>query len=371
MIITRLIQRISLKNDLIFIFSILLVIISSFSCGSATKKPQEPGSDSLSQAKEIVCFVYHRFGDNRYPSTNISLQNFEAHLSYLQKNNFQVLTFSEAHRYLQSEDPVQKTAVITVDDGYQSFYENGVPLLEKFGYPATLFINTETVGGNDYMDWELLQKSQERGVEIGNHTHSHAYILNLPVAERYDVFREELTKSQQMIKGHLGVLPETFAYPYGELDDAMKQIVKESGFKSAAAQNSGVIYTGTDPYKCPRFPMSEAYAAPEKFASKAAMKALQVIREIPSSFIVTDTGTPKLKLQFEKKNLLLEQLQCFIQGSTCEQSLELLANDQVILIVAANNSIRNRRRTLYTITVPDSEGNWHWFSHLWINPEIR
>jgi hypothetical protein len=84
--------------------------------------------------KEVVCFIYHRFGDSRYPSTNTSQKDFESHLTYLKKNNFQMLTFSAAIDYLRSDAPVRKTAVITIDDGYKSFFRNGFPLLKKFAF---------------------------------------------------------------------------------------------------------------------------------------------------------------------------------------------------------------------------------------------
>src|SRR5690606_10790893 len=119
---------------------------------SCSGKEKPEATRSMDPNKEVVCFVYHRFGDDRFPSTNISLQDFEAHLAYLKENEYQVLSFSDAIAYLHSDAPVKKTAVITIDDGYKSFYNHALPLLTRFNIPATLFINTETVGGNDYMD---------------------------------------------------------------------------------------------------------------------------------------------------------------------------------------------------------------------------
>src|SRR5688572_10450985 len=153
MISIRLIRNSSLRNRKAprsrCLPVLLLFIALPFSC-----KPQahekKTGAD---QKKEVVCFVYHRFGDSRYPTTNVSIKDFEAHLAYLAKNKIRVVTFSEAISYLQSDQPVQKTVVITIDDAYQSFFKNGLPLLKKYSMPATLFINTKTVGGGDYMNW--------------------------------------------------------------------------------------------------------------------------------------------------------------------------------------------------------------------------
>ena len=356
---------------------ILVLLMACSTSANQDKTDQSVTSRKISKKvsntgnRQVICFVYHRFGDERFPSTNVSINHFESHLTYLKKNDFRVMTFSQALEHIQEGGKYEKIAVITIDDGYDSFYVNGLPLLEKYEFPATLFINTETVGGKDYMDWGQLEDVLGRKVEIGNHTHSHAYFLNLPMQERYVAFREELRTCQKLIEKNLGISPKTVAYPYGELDEEMKDIVRSMGFTGAAAQNSGVVHAGTDLFRCPRFPMSEFYSDPEKFASKANMHPLKLALEQPVSFLLPpDEKTPELTLKFLHADLITDQLQCFIQGSECRKDLSIDA-DTVTLSLSAISDISQRRRTLYTVTVPDGDGQWHWFSHLWINPEIR
>lgn len=344
-----------------------LLLILALSSIFGNSEPGEPENDP----KEVICFVYHRVGDHRYPTTNTSISDFESHLSYLAKHKFRVLTFSKAIAYLKSNEPAQKTAVITIDDGYKSFYKNGFPLLKKYKMPATLFINTESVGGGDMMDWKQIQDAYNNGIEIGNHTHSHAFFVNKPEKDRYKVFREEIELSQTIIKKNLDFTPTVFTYPYGEFDPEMKRIVKEIGFECAAAQNSGVVFSGTDLFMCPRFPMSESYSAPEKFAEKASMKALRVISATPESFVLKDDKRPILKLTFENDGLRTDQLQCFIQGGTCDLKVVEKGERQVTITVQATKALAGRRRTLYTVTVPDKNGKWHWYSHVWIDPKVK
>lgn len=347
----------------------LLSIFYLLSCTRATQSEMEATADVIPE-KEIVCFVYHRFGDDRFPSTNILLTDFEAHLSWLNAHDYQVLSFSEAIVYLKSPAPALKTAVITIDDGYKSFFTNGLSLLKKYDMPATLFINTKTVGGNDYMDWTELRSAYENGVEIGNHTHSHTYFLNLPEEDRHESFRRELEQSQNLIQEKLGLTPQTFAYPYGEFDEEMKRIVKEVGFLGAAAQNSGVIFTGTDLFQTPRFPMSEAYATLNQFEEKARMLPLKVLQEEPSSFILSESR-PTLSLTISIDDIIPDQFQCFVQGSECILEKEEIAGDKITITLQSATPINSRRRTLYTLTAPDSSGGWHWYSHLWINPVVN
>lgn len=344
---------------------LFLFVIFVLCCG----RPRSTAS--IAGDKDVVCFIYHRFDDSRYPSTNVSVRDFEQHLDYLKKNNFQVLSFSDALRYLQSEEPSRNTAVITVDDGYKSFFKNGFPLLKKYNFPATLFINTETVGGGDYMNWAELKEVTSSNIEIGNHTHSHDFFLNESASSRYKTFKEEIELSQLLIDKNLNITPQVFSYPYGEFDSEMKDIVKSAGFKAAAAQNSGVIYNGTDLYQCPRFPMSEAYSAKEKFVEKVSAKALRVLSLSPNHFIMPDDKRPLLTLIIDNTNLRLQQLQCFVQGGECDYKVAGSDGRQTTITLQAGKPITGRRRTLYTITVPDKNGKWHWYSHLWINSKVN
>lgn len=358
----------------------ILAFIFIIGCSTNKKEEQEQSTefentevsadvDPLNE-KQVVSFVYHRFDDVRFPSTNIAAKDFEAHLQWLQTHQYQVLTLSDAIDYLKSDSAVKRTAVITIDDGYKSFYQNGLPLLIKYKMPATLFINTETVGSGDYMDWSQLKEASEKNVEIGNHTHSHDFFLNQPATARYTNFVNDLEGSQKTIEENLQIKPTVFAYPYGEFDEEMKTIVKAIGFKGAAAQNSGVIDTSTDLFQLPRFPMSESYAS--MFEEKALMQSMKVISSAPARAIIQKNNPrPILTLTINAKGLNTDQLQCFVQGTNCNFKIIEKTSSQIRLTMQATSSIANRRRTLYTLTAPDSLGNWHWFSHLWVNPSVK
>ncbi len=354
---------------------ILVVILSAF-IYTCTPQSEQSNSgyasaeDAKTNYKEVVCFVYHRFGDNRFPSTNIPLKDFQAHLNWLADHHYQVLNLSDAIDYLSNNTPAKKTAVISIDDGYKSFFENGLPLLRQHNFPATLFINTETVGAGDYMDWKQLEEAIKQKIEIGNHTHTHAYFLNKESSQRYADFEDDIKTAQQLIRRNLGITSKVFAYPYGEFDKEMKAIVKANGFIGAAAQNSGVMNNISDKYQIPRFPMSENYA--KMFDEKASMQSIRIIKKSPEgNLIPSDTNKPLLALTIDTEGLLVDQLQCFVQGGNCKINIINSTDRQMELTLQSTNDITHRRRTLYTLTVPDSVGNWHWFSHLWINPSVK
>lgn len=333
-------------------------------------EPHELDLPQKTSGEKIVpTFVYHRFGDDRYPSTNISNDAFESHLKYLKTEGYETLTFSESIDYLKSKKKTKKVVCLTIDDGYKSFLENGLPLLKSYGFSATLFINTETVGSPDYLSWKQLQTVKEAGIEIGNHSDSHAYFLN----DRLDTIRQnfgtDLIKSQTLIENNLGMVPTAFAYPYGEFDEQMKVVIKGMGFKGAAAQSSGVSHAQGDFYQVPRFPMSDRYGRIGSFIEKIGMLPINVdeVEVIKTGYSGTPDN-PRVIFRFNEGNLRIEQLQCFVQGKACSKSLRVLKDGQVQLSVKSKQTLTSRR-SLYTITVPDKAGKWHWYSYTWVIPQ--
>ncbi len=307
---------------------------------------------------EFVVFVYHRFGDPKHLSTNINLEDFRRQMEYLKNAGFEVVTLGDA----LNKTGDQKRAVITVDDAYTSFLEGAVPVLNDFDFPVTLFVNTETVGGEDYLSWDQLDSLRKQGVEIGNHSHSHAYFLNMPEANYVEKFRADVSRAQDLFEENLGFRPDLFAYPYGEFDTRLQEEVRSMGFRAAAAQNSGVVLTGQDTWALPRFPVSDAYSDIESFKDKANARALHVTHESPVSPRISANQSPVWKL-ITAQRLARGQIQCFVQGGFCQMNT---SGDT--LIVSSENGL-NSRRTIYTVTMPDGNGRWYWRSHLWVNPK--
>ncbi len=319
----------------------------------------------------FVCFVYHRFDDDRYPSTNIPVSDFRAQLAYLKQNNFTVWTMGEAVEALTAgiEIPT-RTVVLTIDDGYLSFYENGLPLLREFGYPATVYINTANVGNPDYLDWEQIRKISEQGIEIGNHSHGHGHFLDITDSnERKERFWSDLITSQLVFFDSLGFSPDLYSYPYGEYDEVMAQGLREAGFISAAAQYSGVIYHGTNLFELPRYPMGGPFATLKGFIQKSQMLPIQVISKRPEGIVMTE-NPPVMEIIFRSDCVNTEHIQCFVNGErNCVT--EMQEGPEQVRIRVMSRDLLPGRRSLYTITAPSKNGKgWCWFSHVWVNTEV-
>lgn len=330
---------------------------------------------AFSYADQANIFIYHRFGESRYPSTNIDLDLFASHMQYLQDSGKLVLPLTEIVKLLKSGRNIPPgTVVLTVDDAFDSFLENAMPVLRKYRFPVTLFVNTDGVGGQGYLDWGQLRQLEREGVTIGNHTATHDYLLERKGSESREMWRkrvrDDIAKAQDAFMRELGFRPDLFAYPYGEYSPELVAIVKELGFKAAIAQQSGVVSGESDLFLLPRFPMGGPYATLKSFKSKAGMQPFELEVLNPLSPVLDVSDPPLLTVKVSSTKYDLERLQGFVQG---DNKLELKsdpANPGVIKVQA--NKTLSGRRNKYTLTVPLRDGSgWAWFSYPWFRLKSR
>lgn len=323
-------------------------------------------------AGQANVFVYHRFGDERYPSTNIAIETFAAQLQLLQEGNHVVLPLGEVvGRLRDGRQLPERCAVLTVDDAYATFLSGAMPLLRRYGYPVTLFVSTNSVGHRGYLNWDQLRSLASEGVEIGNHTASHAYLLNRKRGEDRQVWedraRQEILSAQRRLEVELGVAPRLFAYPFGEYAPDLKEMVRGVGFHGAVGQQSGVTYSGSDLFALPRFPMGGVYATLEGFREKLLVKALPVEVVSPSTPVVEWEDPPTLVVRIDGDQVDLSRLRGFLQG---EGDVNITPDPENAgrFVVRASRPLTGRRNK-YTLAAPGKRGGqWYWFSQLWIYP---
>lgn len=324
-------------------------------------------------AGQVNAFIYHRFDDNRYPSTNISIKIFEEQLRYLQQKNLPtVSTRNISERIAKGESLPEHAVMLTVDDAYRSFYEVALPVIRQYEVAVSLFVNTDAVGTAGYMTWEEIREAAAAGVEIGNHTASHAYLVELEDGETYQHWRErvrsDILKAQTDFERELGFRPKIFAYPYGEYSTEVVSLLQELDFVAAYAQQSGVIHEEHDPFILPRFPMGGPFATLDDFKSKAAMHPLRVANQQPFDPVIykTQENPPILVLQLPELAINVEQLNCFVQGNNHCRVEVIPEKGEGWYQVVAEEPLSGRRNK-YTLTGQAPDGGWFWFSQLWLN----
>ena len=196
--------------------------------------------------------MYHRFDENKYPSTNIKVNDFLEHLKIIKDENVSFVNPKNFEDELLNKKSKRKL-LLTIDDGFSSFYNKAWPILKEKKIPFILFVSTREVGLPGYMTWdEIKEISKENYVEIGNHSHSHEYLVN----ENAETIKEDLSKSIELFKKNLGTNSPFFSYPFGEYSLEFKEIVKSLNFKYGLGQHSGVIDETKDLFELPRYPIN-------------------------------------------------------------------------------------------------------------------
>jgi peptidoglycan/xylan/chitin deacetylase (PgdA/CDA1 family) len=117
--------------------------------------------------------MYHRFDEVKYPSTNIEMNIFKEQIKIIRDLNYNFYDPGKLENNFNIERK-EKKILITIDDGFSSFYEKAWPYLKMEQIPFILFISTEAVGKNGYMTWDQIKKIEKYpNAYIGNHSHSH------------------------------------------------------------------------------------------------------------------------------------------------------------------------------------------------------
>ena len=114
--------------------------------------------------------------------------------------------------------------MITIDDGFKSFYDEAWPYLKENKIPFILFVSTEPVGKKGYMTWdEIKEIDQSKIGYIGHHSHTHEYLIDM----ENDEFINDINKASKIFKKKLGYIPDIFSYPFGEYSKYMKKYFKK------------------------------------------------------------------------------------------------------------------------------------------------
>lgn len=319
----------------------------------------------LRSAEAAVALIYHRFDDERYPSTNLSLATFRRQLEWLAANRFEVWPASRLVAVLEAgvEIPDHVT-VITIDDGYQSLL-GAVTLLEEFQFPFSVFVSTGGIDQRvpDLLDWETLRQLCGRGAEILNHGVDHESLLAQPgeanEARRQRIL-EQVDKAQERLDSELpaACTKKIFSWPYGEFDGLAEKTLAGAGYP-AFGQQSGPIAPWNSRQALPRFPVNQAFADSALMVTK--LESLPFPHVIESVDPVVTGNPPSLKLlRFPE----IDRVRCFA-GSGAPLSREVAGESY--LFKASAPLARGRGR--YNCTYPARDGRrYHWLSQFWYVP---
>lgn len=321
----------------------------------------------------VSILMYHHVSEDTPRVTSVTPEEFESHLQYLQENNFNVISLLQAVESIEENLPLpDKAVVLTFDDAYLNLYESAAPLLDEYEMPWTLFVSTEVILENpsSFMSWEQLRELHSRGVTIANHSTDHSHLPRRQSGESWREWesrmRNNITAAQSELEEKVGIQNKLFAYPFGEYNNRLREILAELGFHSLG-QHSGAYGPYSDPQAIPRFPASGNYADLESLSVKMlALNLPTTDINFSDSLLTHSQRQPNLSVSIKLEDITPARLQCFIGGAAVEPNW---VSEHRFQIQAANAIPVGRSR--YNCTAPSNSksGRYYWFSQQWIRPD--
>jgi len=312
--------------------------------------------NNLNTKAGVITLMYHRFDENKYPSTNIKNEIFIEHLKLINSENIEFITFDKFKEIIKSG--LDKNYVLlTIDDAFESFYLHAWPTLKVKKIPFILFVNTREIGKNGYMTWDQIKELHSNNlVTIGNHSHSHEYLVDWSDNK----IKRDLETSIKIFKNELNHSPIVFSYPFGEYSSSFKKIVNDLNFKYAFGQHSGVIDKTKDFLELPRFPINEKYGELKRFKTILSTLPFPYEKITPEEkYLKIGENPPDVKIKFFKNLINTKNINCYSnEGNIWKKSNIKFINEDELVILLREKFKSERGRI--NCSLQDKSGKWRW-----------
>jgi len=338
----------SIEKKFIIFLLIILFVLSSKSFAEAV--------DNLNTKVGVIALMYHRFEENKYPSTNIRNKIFMEQLEEINNSDIEIIPFSKFDKIINNT--IDKNYILlTIDDAFESFYLNAWPILKNKNVPFILFVSTREIGKRGYMTWDQIKEiSKSNIVTIGNHSHSHEYLIDWNDEE----IKSDLKTSIEIFKKELGYSPVIFSYPFGEYSTSLKKIVSDLNFKFAFGQHSGVIDSTKDFHELPRFPINEKYGEIKRFKSIIQTLPFPYEKITPENrYVKGNENPPKVKIKFFKDLINIKNITCYSnEGNIWRKSDIKFINENELEILLKEKFKSERGRI--NCSLQENNNKWRW-----------
>lgn len=221
----------------------------------------------LKRKYDIPVIMYHRVvndeNEGGVHGTYITAKKFDEHMRYLKEHGYCPITFKELLKinYRNRFNNGKKYVILTFDDGYEDNYKIAFPILKKYQFKCIIYLVSH-LNYNKWdvevpenpekeftlMTWDMIKEMQEYGIEFGGHTMTHQKLAHIP----FEQAKKEITVSTQFLEEKLGEKLVCFAYPYGDLNEQVKEFVRNSGYSFAVATDSGDLSFSEDLFQIRR-----------------------------------------------------------------------------------------------------------------------
>lgn len=182
----------------------------------------------------------------------IDQENFRQQLTYLYRNSYHGILIDGYIKHITQNlqnSELDKSIILTFDDGHVSNYTHAFPLLREYNYVATFFVTVNNIGTPEAMTWKQLKEMEESGMSIQSHTMSHPLLNDVSPQKIY----QELYESKLILEQNLGHAVNYLALPGGRYNSTVKQIAMDVGYHAVCTSVVGYNNADTDPYSLKRW----------------------------------------------------------------------------------------------------------------------
>ena len=320
-----------------------------------------------------IILQYHYVSDTTPKSTSITPAQFEVHLKYLQEHSFNVVPLSQIIDKIKNQQPLKdKTVAITFDDAYTDVLTQAKPLLDKFNYPYTIFVNPGIINRNKaesshYLSWAQLKILADEGVIIANHGFEHDSMTRISDGLTQNQWltkqTELLLKAENIIKDKTGQSWRYFAYPYGEYSPEVQNWAKENNF-IAFSQQSGAVGLHTDLTSVPRFPASMPYDKISGLRDKLNSLPFNIkLQGEQAETIFEHKQATSITFNIKTDDFYKSGLNCYISGLG-KQKIHW-QDDESFTINFSGDLPIGRVRCNCTAASISKPGRYYWYSKPW------
>ena len=206
--------------------------------------PLRRGGLQRSGYQAVPMLRYKKFSEYPAGSSAVSRSAFISQLELLKRRGYQVITIDQLMNFLDFKDQIpQKAVVISIDDGWKSFYEVGYPVLKKYGFPATVFVQTDLIGNKDALSWQQLRHMSREGLDIQCRMRTDRGLKDLQTKKKLDRYLaeldRELSRAKAAMESKLGKTCQYLAYPDGPVNSLMIAFAKKYGFRAGFMSGGG------------------------------------------------------------------------------------------------------------------------------------
>lgn len=215
--------------------------------------------------EDLLVLCYHAVSPSWPADLSVTPDALEHQLAELARRGYRGARFSDA----LNGEPEGRVVSVTFDDGYRSVLQLAKPILDRYGYPGTIFVPTEWPGeprpmhwpGIDcWLDtphehelnaltWQELGELADAGWEVGSHTGSHLHLTELDDA----ALARELCDSKARVELELSRPCTSLAYPYGDMDTRVVHATRKAGYRWAGTIPR--VLSSPHPLMWPRAPI--------------------------------------------------------------------------------------------------------------------